>query len=335
MNINGGTVPSSQHCFEQHAVFTLLLLLTTRLLLLTCSSSKSAYTYHILHTAQHMQASLQVMEELLLFQRSYQCVIYTQGVGCVWQHASSTFLLHTAQHMQASLQVVEELLLQRNYQRGVYLGDGRGDFCPCTKLGPRDHILARQQYPDGTACALPQLLAQQGNMSRKHREQHTKQQTHQPHAKDCIFSSAQRASKVGNEDSSSMQAAVAPSTERMSSQCDNPDSLKRKWSHAEGNNDVSMADAASTSTAAGCKGKGNSVKGETGESNAEVLDQARYQGADNVVEPDESLPPPPPRPSGLQSSPAKQRSQCGHACVASLQSWTSASAAADMLRALI
>lgn len=44
----------------------------------------------------------------------------------------------------------------------VYLGDGRGDYCPCTKLGPDDCILARQSYPDKRACALPKLLADQG-----------------------------------------------------------------------------------------------------------------------------------------------------------------------------
>lgn len=44
----------------------------------------------------------------------------------------------------------------------MYLGDGRGDYCPCTRLGPGDCILARQSYPDGSACALPKLLADQG-----------------------------------------------------------------------------------------------------------------------------------------------------------------------------
>ena len=60
------------------------------------------------------------------------------------------------------MQVLEDLLLQRNYQQVVYLGDGRGDHCPCTRLGPNDSILARCNYPDGTPCALLQLLADQG-----------------------------------------------------------------------------------------------------------------------------------------------------------------------------
>lgn len=60
------------------------------------------------------------------------------------------------------MQVLEGLLLQHNYQQVVYLGDGRGDYCPCTRLGPNDCILARQRYPDGSPCALPKLLADQG-----------------------------------------------------------------------------------------------------------------------------------------------------------------------------
>lgn len=57
---------------------------------------------------------------------------------------------------------MEDVLLQHNYRRVVYLGDGRGDFCPCTRLGPNDCILARQSYPDGSFCALPKLLADHG-----------------------------------------------------------------------------------------------------------------------------------------------------------------------------
>lgn len=60
------------------------------------------------------------------------------------------------------MQVLEDFLLQRNYQQVVYLGDGKGDYCPCTRLGPNDCILARQRYPDGSGCALPKLLADQG-----------------------------------------------------------------------------------------------------------------------------------------------------------------------------
>jgi len=58
--------------------------------------------------------------------------------------------------------VIEELLLQHNYRQVIYLGDGRGDYCPCTRLGPNDHILARQKYPDGSECSLLRLLTEQG-----------------------------------------------------------------------------------------------------------------------------------------------------------------------------
>ncbi|DBA97088.1 TPA: putative phosphatase phospho1 [Trebouxia sp. C0004] len=58
--------------------------------------------------------------------------------------------------------VIEELLLQHNYRQVIYLGDGRGDYCPCTRLGPNDHILARQHYPDGSECSLLRLLTEQG-----------------------------------------------------------------------------------------------------------------------------------------------------------------------------
>lgn len=57
---------------------------------------------------------------------------------------------------------MEDSLLQHNYQQVVYLGDGKGDYCPCTRLGPTDCILARQRYPDGSGCALLKLLADQG-----------------------------------------------------------------------------------------------------------------------------------------------------------------------------
>ena len=60
------------------------------------------------------------------------------------------------------MQVLEDLLLQQNYRQVVYLGDGKGDYCPCTRLGRNDCILARQSYPDGSPCALAKLLADQG-----------------------------------------------------------------------------------------------------------------------------------------------------------------------------
>ena len=59
-------------------------------------------------------------------------------------------------------QVMERLLLQQNYSRVIYLGDGAGDFCPCTRLGSQDMVLARQRYPSGAECALLRMAAQEG-----------------------------------------------------------------------------------------------------------------------------------------------------------------------------
>jgi hypothetical protein len=43
------------------------------------------------------------------------------------------------------MQILEGLLMQSVYDRVIYVGDGRNDFCPCTRLGPSDHILARTE----------------------------------------------------------------------------------------------------------------------------------------------------------------------------------------------
>ncbi|KAL6006008.1 hypothetical protein ACLOJK_040053 [Asimina triloba] len=32
-------------------------------------------------------------------------------------------------------------------KRFIYLGDGRGDFCPSTKLGEREHVIPRKNFP--------------------------------------------------------------------------------------------------------------------------------------------------------------------------------------------
>lgn len=57
------------------------------------------------------------------------------------------------------LQILERVLLAEQPTRVVYLGDGRGDFCACARLGPCDAILARTAYPDGRPAALLRLLA--------------------------------------------------------------------------------------------------------------------------------------------------------------------------------
>lgn len=46
-------------------------------------------------------------------------------------------------------QVLDELMVEADCERVVYLGDGAGDFCPCTKLRPCDYAVARECYPTG------------------------------------------------------------------------------------------------------------------------------------------------------------------------------------------
>lgn len=71
---------------------------------------------------------------------------------------SATFL----RSVRAQLQVLREFLARqraagRAYGRVVYVGDGRGDYCPTVELlhsGLPSLVLARSQYPDGVPCAL-------------------------------------------------------------------------------------------------------------------------------------------------------------------------------------
>lgn len=44
-------------------------------------------------------------------------------------------------------QVLEGFLKENPYEMVVYVGDGQGDFCACTCLGPNDVIFARKDYP--------------------------------------------------------------------------------------------------------------------------------------------------------------------------------------------
>ena len=57
---------------------------------------------------------------------------------------------------------MERLLLRHNYGQVIYLGDGAGDFCPCTRLGAQDTVLARQRYPSGAECPLQRIAAREG-----------------------------------------------------------------------------------------------------------------------------------------------------------------------------
>ena len=52
-----------------------------------------------------------------------------------------------APESDSAAQILERLLLEGSYQHVVYIGDGRNDMCPCTRLGPQDAILARSQVP--------------------------------------------------------------------------------------------------------------------------------------------------------------------------------------------
>lgn len=47
----------------------------------------------------------------------------------------------------AIVDVIQRSFLPESKKRFIYLGDGRGDFCPSLKLGSEDHVLARQEYP--------------------------------------------------------------------------------------------------------------------------------------------------------------------------------------------
>ena len=46
-----------------------------------------------------------------------------------------------------AVKVLEGLLLERSYDKILYVGDGHGDFCACTRLGRHDLIYARKSYP--------------------------------------------------------------------------------------------------------------------------------------------------------------------------------------------
>lgn len=51
-----------------------------------------------------------------------------------------------------------EVLAQGN-KRFIYLGDGKGDFCPSTKLREEDHVMPRKDYPVWELmCSSPSLI---------------------------------------------------------------------------------------------------------------------------------------------------------------------------------
>ena len=241
---------------------------------------------------------------------------------------------------------MEELLLEQNYQRVVYLGDGRGDFCPCTRLGPNDYILARQRYPDGSSCALLPLLVQQGATVCEHGLRPYQQQVGQ--SSNYSNSNCSSSSNAGRQSCANPGAGTETHEESfptaaqgitmqtpgarpglLEEGCDNRRGIKC------GQNGSSMlGSGVASSKANACSSHDDREKDRQ---DAEGLDQARYQGADEAVsnvDQVEALPPPPPKPSGLHSV-SSGDSHWPHPCVASVHSWSSAATAADMLRELL
>lgn len=248
------------------------------------------------------------------------------------------------------MQVIEELLLERNYQSVAYLGDGRGDFCPCTRLGPDDHILARQHYPDGSPCGLLQLLADNGASTAMSNKEVAKQ-----------HSAAARACSAG------LGSTAAASRHS---------GLQHLYSESEIADVTGVSHSVLQTT---CQGDA-----ALGQSDAQEVDKARYQGASHDIgqtdDSHEVLPPPPPVSHGLhflgsesnaspdasseqaschwasdatdvvkqhgvlpmseascnqESSDSQARQQPSHRCVATVRSWASSEAAAMLLASLL
>lgn len=42
---------------------------------------------------------------------------------------------------------IQESVSEHDKNRFIYLGDGRGDYCPILKLGKGDHVMPRKNYP--------------------------------------------------------------------------------------------------------------------------------------------------------------------------------------------
>lgn len=239
---------------------------------------------------------------------------------------------------------MEELLLEQNYQRVVYLGDGRGDFCPCTRLGPDDYILARQHYPDGSSCALLPLLVQQGatvcenSLSlRPHQQQVGQSSNHSNSSSNAGRQSCANYRVDAKTHEESFPTAAQGITMQIprvrpgvpEKGCDNHRGMECGQSGSS-----TFGSGVASSKADACSSHGDRKKDRQ---DAEGLDQARYQGTGEAVSnvnQVETLPPPPPKPSSLHSV-SSGDSHWPHPCVASVHGWSSAAAAADMLRELL
>ena len=237
---------------------------------------------------------------------------------------------------------MEELLLEQNYQRVVYLGDGRGDFCPCTRLGPNDYILARQHYPDGSSCALLPLLVQQGatvceNSLRPHQQEVGQSSNHSSSSSNAGRQSYAKSETDTKTHEESFPTAVQGTT--MQTPGDRPGLPEKGCDNRRdmecGQSGSSMLGSGLASSKADACSSHNDRRKD--KQDAEGLDQARYQGTGEAVsnvDQVEALPPPPPKPSGLHTVSSGGR-HWPHLCVASVHSWSSAAAAADMLRELL
>ena len=193
--------------------------------------------------------------------------------------------------------MVEELLLQQNYQRVIYLGDGRGDHCPCTRLGPSDHILARHSYPDGSPCALLRLLTGQGAQAQaclQFLSAHNEEVTVHPES----------SSKAGNPKPLSAPSETVPgelSTSRTAGSSSPPVSMPRSVAAEQSHQQHHS---------------GLYAQQQQQQPDANQVDAARCQDeSGNGSEEDMGLPPPPPRawqPSTVQHTSPQEASEVPH-----------------------
>ena len=90
--------------------------------------------------------------------------------------------VHCRDFLPRLLQVLSELLERqraagREYSRILYVGDGRGDYCPSALLlhgsetagaplgSSSNRVFAREQYPDGLPCSLWVMLRNEAGSS--------------------------------------------------------------------------------------------------------------------------------------------------------------------------
>ncbi|GMH38066.1 hypothetical protein BSKO_05950 [Bryopsis sp. KO-2023] len=95
------------------------------------------------------------IEEILTFHDLKSCFkeIFTNpgsfenGALRVGPHHTESHFCENCPSNLCKGQIMEGLLLGQKYDSVIYVGDGGGDYCPSTKLGPSDFVLARTSYP--------------------------------------------------------------------------------------------------------------------------------------------------------------------------------------------